>query len=284
MPGGVTTPQGTFAGINPAHPSRFGWFPVVDARREIQKERAKFARARRAEAQYAVNLRKIARHIGEIVRGMMPGLFDPSVLAEIERALSDYARLIGPWASATAARMLSDVERRDRAVWSEHGRKIGRLLRQEIETAPIAPAFQEYQRSQVGLIKSLPEDAALRVHELSTEAMLGGRRWEEIAEDILASGQVSKSKANLIARTESSRAQTNFTAIRAQHIGSEGYIWWAVMDKDTRPRHRELNGTPQRWDDPPVASEPGQKEMRYHAGAGPNCRCHCEPIIPALED
>ena len=39
MPGGVTTPQGTFAGINPAHPSRFGWFPVVDARRETQKER-----------------------------------------------------------------------------------------------------------------------------------------------------------------------------------------------------------------------------------------------------
>jgi SPP1 gp7 family putative phage head morphogenesis protein len=282
MPGGAVTPQGrTFIGIDPTRRSFLsGW--GLDARRASRRERETFARARLASRQYAVNLRRLAQHIEDLVRGMFDPL-DPASIPPIEQALNRYALLIEPWARAAANAMLADVLRRDEAAWIRHGRTIGQALRGEIATAPIGPAYQNLMAQQLNLITSLPTEAAARVHFLATEHMLGGDRWENIAEDILATGEVTRSRANLIARTETGRASTTFTQVRAEHIGSDGYIWRTAKDADVRKRHKELEGTFHRWDDPPVASESGQREMRYHPGAGPNCRCFPEVVLPDEE-
>lgn len=279
----ATTPQSNvFIGIDPSRQSRFNWWPSVDARREAREERGRFARARIAEREYARRLRRLAQHVGDIVRGIF-NPDDPDTIAAVTRALADYERLLGPWAEAMAQAMLTDVMRRDALAWHRHGQRMGRALRKEIESAPIGSAYHQLMAEQVGLIRSIPTVAANRVHQLSGDFMLGGRRWEDLVSDILATGEVTISRANLIARTETSRAATNFTKVRAEHLGSEGYIWRTAMDADVRPKHKRLEGTYHKWTEPPVASEPGQKEMVYHAGAGPNCRCYPEPVLPGEE-
>ena len=280
MPGGAPPGQEhtAFAGIDPTRMGRFGGF-WADARRDTLRQRREFARARIAERAYGLRLRRLAEHIRDIIDGM----FDPAAphdTADIEAALNQYARLIEPWAGAVAESMLTDVMRRDAVAWLRQGRRLGRGLREEIASAPIGPAYQKLMREQVDLITSLPSEAAQRVHTLSTEAMLGGTRWEDISDDILATGEVTRARANLIARTETGRAHGTFTMVRAQHVGSEGYIWRTAGDEDVRRQHRRLEGTFHKWGEPPIASEPGQKEMRYHAGAGPNCRCYCEVVLP----
>lgn len=128
---------------------------------------------------------------------------------------------------------------------------------------------------QVALIKSLPIEAAQRVHALTIEGLENGTRAAEIAKEIRRSGEVSESRANLIARTEVSRTASALTQARAQHIGSEGYIWRTSGDSDVRHSHAQMNGRFVRWDSPPTLDG-----MTGHAGEYPNCRCYPEPVIP----
>jgi SPP1 gp7 family putative phage head morphogenesis protein len=250
---------------------------------EARAARSRFRTVRRAEADYARNLRQIARHVGDIVRGFAPGLSQAQqprgILRQLQDALRGYARLIEPWAGTAAERMLAEVARRDAAAWHEQGKIIGRNLRREIESAQTGIDLRRLLDGQVELITSLPLEAAQRVQDLAVEGLTSGARWTEIAQEIMATGHVTRSRANLIARTETGHAATTLTQARAEHVGSPGYVWRAVRDADTRKRHRELDGQFILWNEPPVVTEPGQPEKRAHAGSIYNCRCWCEPVL-----
>lgn len=247
---------------------------TTDLRPETRRERRTFESVRRAEAQYARGLRGIARNIGELARAFA-GLGDIDELRRLEEQLADYAEFIGPWAELHAGRMLADVSRRDEAVWADLARDMSRALRAEIKTAPTGGLLKALLAEQVTLIKSLPLEAAERVHRLALEGMTQARRSSEIAEEILRSGQVSTSRANLIARTEVARASSGLVQARAQYVGSAGYIWQTARDKDVRESHRKMQGKFVRWDEPPTLDN-----LVGHAGQLPNCRCYPEPVIP----
>jgi SPP1 gp7 family putative phage head morphogenesis protein len=276
---GVAEPQGGYGYYK-------GWSPFFGGRgqhwgAEIARRNA--MRARRAESRFAVQLRHIARHVGNIVRGMLG--IEPSAaeLSEIEAALDAYARLIEPWATATATRMLRDVERRDAAGWHRLGQEIHRALRQEIEAVPISSMLDRLLEKQVGLITSLPREASERVHRLNVEmvhvraleVVVGGRRWEDIVEDIQATGDVTLSRANTIARTEVARSASEIQATRAMNVGSEGFIWRTAKDRDVRLIHERLEGKYFPWNDPPLLDNgrPGLPGTIY------NCRCWAEPVL-----
>ena len=232
-----------------------------------------FVQARKVERFYGAQLRKIARHIGEIVSGSPPSdLMQSAALAE---RLRKYAELISPWAKSVAERMLADVSRKDRDAWRSRSAEMGRLLAREIETAPTGEVMRRLMAEQVELIRSLPIEAAQRVHHLVTEGISNGARADQIATEIMRTGAVTRSRATLIARTEVGRASTTLTQARAQSIGSEGYIWRTADDNDVRRSHRKMAGKFVPWNRPPTLDG-----LTGHAGALPNCRCYAEPVIP----
>lgn len=254
------------------------------SRGETKRQRESFDRVRRTERTYTIQLRKIAKIVGDIVNG-----FDWGNPAEADRlvtdALTEFAKTISPWAKSVAASMLVDVQRRDVKAWREITNGMGEALRAEILRAPTGLVFQQKMAEQVKLITSLPTEAAQRVHHLVTESMIDSGRAKAIADEIFRSGEVSRGRANLIARTEVGRAASAFTESRAQYIESPGYIWRTARDSEVRNTdnnpigsHRLLEGKFIPWDKPPVASTNGQ---RAHAGAIYNCRCYPEPIIPS---
>jgi SPP1 gp7 family putative phage head morphogenesis protein len=231
-------------------------------------------RARRAEIQYAAQLRKVARHIGDMISAVWDP-DEPGSAETIAAALGRYAKTIEPWATSVARRMLAEVAARDRKVWKDIARQMGRALHLEIATTPTGALMQRRLADQVVLITSLPTEAAQRVRKLTTEALTNSTRASEIAAEIMRSGEVTASRATLIARTEVSRTATDLTRARSEHIGSTMFIWRTAGDSDVRASHRRLNGKAFRWDDPPEC-DPG-----HHAlpGAIWNCRCYPEPII-----
>lgn len=237
---------------------------------------ARWDAARAAESHYNTRLRSVARQIGHIVHGMAPnGIIKD--LAKLLRSLEGYADLIEPWAESVAQYMLSDVARRNERIWKANGLAIAQALRAETEQSAHGAVYQQLMREQVNLITSLPRRAAARVHTLTDQARYTGRRAENIAQEILLTGQVSLSQARLIARTEVSRTAATFMQARAQSAGSEGYVWRTSKDADVRPTHRKMEGRYIRWSHPPktdVNLDP------YHAGCGPNCRCYPEPVLP----
>lgn len=249
---------------------------TYDARKDTWTARLRFSQARRAQERYTINLRKIARHVGDIIGGFAPG--DPTVLPQLELSLSRYAEVIRPWARATAAKMLADVASRDEKIWAEHARAMGRAIRYEISGAQTGEVLKFLMEEQVGLITSIPIEAGRRVHSLTYEALSSSARSGEIVKEIMRSTDVTLARATLIARTETGRAATSFTEARAKHLGSTSYVWRAVPDNNTRSRHRDLDGSVHLWTEPPIAGESGEK---YHPGCGPNCRCFAEPVLPS---
>lgn len=247
-------------------------------RRETRKERAFFSKVTRATSAYSVNLRKIAKNIQVLVEGIDP--LDRSQVADLEQMLRRYSELLRPWARSTATKMLVDVSRRDEKVWKEYTAYLGLNLQREIAEAPTGEVMRELLAEQVALITSLPLDAAQRVHELATGAIYQGDRANEIAAEIMKTGEVTRSRANLIARTEVGRASTAFTKARAVHVGSTHFRWVTSHDYDVRKLHKELDGTVHRWDDPPVAGYLHGAPVKALPGSIWNCRCLAYPLLP----
>lgn len=251
--------------------------PTRDAspaqRRRAQRER--FLRLRVGEGAYARQLKQVAEQVGALVKGLAPdGVVED--LPELEHLLNRYAELMHPWARKVAGRMLADVGQRDQKAWIAAGREIGRELGREVREADTGQVTAEMLDLQVDLITSLPRQAAQRVHELTLKGMEGGVRAAELSEEILRSGDVTKSRAMLIARTEVARTAFEFTRARALKLGSEAYVWRTSLDSDVRRSHRQMEGKIIAWDDAPTLSD----NTTTHAGCIYNCRCWAEPILP----
>lgn len=229
--------------------------------------------ARRAERIYAQQLSRLAANVGQIVNGYIPA--DLNQASTLQNMLSRYAEALTPWATRTASNMLADVDAQDFKAWQALGVEISQGIAREIVTAPVGQALRTLLNEQVTLIKSIPLDAAKRVHELTLKGLEDSTRASEIAKEIMRTSEVSKSKAMLIARTEVSRVGSNLTEARAKAIGSDGYIWQTSRDGDVRPSHRAMQGIFVKWADPPTLDN-----MRGHAGCFPNCRCWAQVVIP----
>ncbi|MGO4738634.1 phage minor head protein [Bosea sp. 2KB_26] len=233
-----------------------------------------FLRARKAELSYSRQLRKVARHIGDLVTGLFDA-DDPASAGIVERALRRYAITIEGWAGSVGGRMVAEVAARDRKAWKAVSREMGTAVHREIANAPTGTLLRKRLADQVSLITSLPTEAADRVHKLTLEGITNGTRAGEIADEIMKTGEVTRGRAELIARTEVSRTSTELTRARAESVGSTHFIWRTAGDSDVRPSHRSLNGQAFAWSDPPEC-DPG-----HHAlpGAIWNCRCYAEPIL-----
>lgn len=235
-------------------------------------------RARRAETQFAAKLKGVARQVGQLINSF-DVVSNPETVPTLRNMLAKYAEALEPWATAVVTRMLAEVNQRDERMWATQAQEMGLALRKELHTAPTGAVMRQLMAEQVHLIKSIPTDAAQRVHDLVIKGMEDSARADEVAREIMRSGEVTESRAKLIARTEVARSASALTQARAQHIGSTQYIWRTSGDSDVRPGHKAMNGKVCEWANPPAVDENG-KIMHHHPGAIWNCRCYPEPIIP----
>ncbi len=249
---------------------------------EVRKRQQLYTRSRKAELAYSRNLREVAKQVSVIVKGFTERGITPNT-AQLKKALEDYSNILRPWAESVATRMLSDMERRDSSMWQELSSDIGEALSTELAKAKTGTLLKRRLREQVELITSLPREAAERVHHLTVEGLSKGWRAAQISEEILKTGEVTKSRANLIARTEVARTATELTMARCEQAAVTHYIWRTSGDADVRESHKQLNGKVFAWNDPPEINEgtpESPRMIKHHPGSIWNCRCYAEPIIP----
>lgn len=233
---------------------------------------------RRVERWYERQLRKVARVVGDIIGAFPPG--DPEALATIEDTLRRYSATLHGWATVNARRMLEWVDKVDATAWAERSREMSEALREEIHGTDTGQLMQTLMHEQVTLIKSIPLDAAQRVHEWTIKGIEDGTRASEVAAAIRNSTGVSAAKATLIARTEVARTASKLTEARAISVGSEGYIWRTAGDTDVRDSHKRMNGKFVRWDENGGQGASLTDGTICHAGQIYNCRCYPEPVVP----
>jgi SPP1 gp7 family putative phage head morphogenesis protein len=171
--------------------------------------------------------------------------------------------------------MIAQVNSSNYRDWRSQSKTISKEIRAD-ENLPIAKMLQQ---EQVTLITSLPLEAGVRAQDLALQAATGGRRADEVAKEIARSGEVTESRATLIARTEVAKANSVMTQARSASVDSTHYVWRTADDAAVRESHAEMEGQVIAWDEPPTLSD----GTVTHAGQIYNCRCYPEPIIGDAE-
>lgn len=239
------------------------------------RAKSPFELSRGVERRYAATLRKLAAKIGALVNGYENPIDDPAAVDPITNALNAYAAQITPWARSVSARIVAEIDFQNRRAYAAHSQRMSRALKRELDTAPTGEMMRFMMAEQVELIRSLPLEAAKRVHELAIKGIIQGHRASALSKMIQQTGEVTKARANLIARTETARTSSNLTMARAVYVGSADYTWQTARDEDVRPSHRGMQSKVVAWSSPPTLDG-----LTGHAGCLPNCRCYPEPIIP----
>lgn len=205
--------------------------------------------------------------------------------AVIQRRLFSYSEQLRDWAADVGGLMVKRTAKIDYDTWLRVGEGISRQTRKLLKDKAVGAEYSRLQQAQIDLITSLPRQAAQDVQEWVKDGLSKGQRFDEIAKRIKKDlGAKSDSRAVLIARTETARSRSNFTRARAKDVGSTHYIWHTVGDGSVRSMHAKLDGTIQRWDDPPVCEHGrGGMPIKGNPGTVWNCRCWAEPLFPKSE-
>jgi SPP1 gp7 family putative phage head morphogenesis protein len=248
--------------------------------------KGKFKPSPVAERAFYRQLRKVAQASGHVIERHISGVKIED-LEGMLRELEAYSKKLGPWAEVQAAKMFQTVSRSNRKAYQTKSKWIGKALNLGVANEEVGMTAASMLFEQVDLIKSIPLEAGARAQKIAFEAVLSGTRAApdadtiaELQKQLGLSTEVATSRAMLIARTETARANAYINQSRAMSIGSNRYCWHNSGDAAVRDSHkiykgRKLQGRIFSWDSPPTLSD----GMTGHPGTFPNCRCFAEPIF-----
>lgn len=135
-----------------------------------------------------------------------------------------------------------------------------------------------WRRDNVGLITNMLAEQLDRVAELLNR--YDNTNPFDLADQLQSEFSFTRARAELIARDQTLKLNGDITQDAHRQAGIEEYIWSTSKDSSVRDRHEDLEGTRQRWDDPPVINDRGETG---HPGDDYQCRCVAVPILPELE-
>lgn len=95
-------------------------------------------------------------------------------------------------------------------------------------------------------------------------------------------GDVTQSRAELIARDQVLKLNAEVTQKRHEAAGIVEFVWSTSRDERVRPDHKVLEGKRYRYDDPPVVDR--RRGTRGLPGIHFQCRCVAIPVIPGFDD
>ncbi len=147
------------------------------------------------------------------------------------------------------------------------GVDIGAVLRDEATNTALKGAIND----NVNLIKTIPSEHLDRVEKALRQGIDGGKDFFSIRKDLHDIGGITQRRAQLIARDQVSKLNSNLDRIRQQSIGVESYTWDTANDERVRETHEANSGHEFRWDTPPAATG--------HPGEDINCRCTARPNL-----
>jgi len=242
--------------------------------------------SKRIETAYSYTLNRLLRSMRDFVGA------DAQNPQDIIRRLKLYASSSAyqQWCNQIALNVATQVNKGVSATWREASQKAGRG--NELHTAileelrrPSGGAFSEIVRTNAEALKTFPLNISEELTEYISRQSMEGRRGADIMKDLKERfPETAKSRLQLIARTEVSKAQSALTQARAQALGLDWYVWRTSEDSRVRSAHRHMEGVLINWNNPPspeMFSPDGEQAHYgyYHAGDTFNCRCYAEVVV-----
>lgn len=184
------------------------------------------------------------------------------------------------------AKELKSADLFDRALW-----KTEKSFQTNVKNITVAPKLTEAQSAKIAeewqnnmqlYIKDFTEKQIQELRETVLKSTFEGNRWGSLVDTIQKSYKVSANKAKFLARQETQLLLTTHKVIKYKQAGVTEYSWRTVnRPKDPTPHHHTLGNvryshgildkTIQRFDAPPIVSNPGEPVRRANPGADYNC-------------
>lgn len=160
--------------------------------------------------------------------------------------------------------------------------------------------LKSWATENASLIKTLEDDAVHQVAVWTNKGLREGSRYEDIADTIARRLDVTRSKADFLARDQTAKLNSDLTQRRQEQVGITEYEWITSQDERVRglpggkyprarPRHDTLNGKTCRWDDASVFKKGGTwisrdaiDAVKLHPGKDYQCRCGAIPKLDHL--
>ncbi len=117
-----------------------------------------------------------------------------------------------------------------------------------------------FTKVNVALIKTIPANYFGQIEDIIRTNLRAGRRAEQFRGELEARFGVTERRAQFIARDQISKINGQLTESRQTDLGLDEYIWRTSRDERVRESHRDLEGTIQKWGEPPVVSDDGRRE------------------------
>ncbi len=231
------------------------------------------------ERRYVASLRALSRALAsEYLRRLEPVLASVArrdggvredALSEVSRVLDvaglelhvQIPNLVGPLFS----RMSADLRKKN-------GRAFD-LIKVKSNDLGISAEIEAARDRSIRMVENAHRVYAADVREIMEDPETFGLRVEEIKEKLLTRGQVSESRAELLARDQTLKLNGAIAQTRMQQSGIESYTWSTSQDDRVREEHRALEGQTFTWLSPPDVGHPGQDFQ---------CRCVAIPIVEEL--
>ena len=138
-------------------------------------------------------------------------------------------------------------------------------------------ALEAWTSDNVDLIKTIPHNTLSKMKEIVLEGYRNGRTTTKIVKAIQKEYGSSRRQAQLIARDQMAKLNSEVTQKQQEDAGVQEYVWSTSGDSRVREGHKKLNGKRFRWDDPPVVD--AKTGRRCHPGADYQCRCVALPVF-----
>ena len=138
------------------------------------------------------------------------------------------------------------------------------------QSGPIQAAMKAATQANIDLITSIPSQYFDKLGDAVGKNMEAGVRFEDLAKEIERIGDVTESRAKLIARDQTSKMNGAFNEARQTSLGIDRYVWQTSGDERVREEHQANDGQVFNWNDPPATGHPGDDV---------NCRCAAVPFF-----
>ena len=148
----------------------------------------------------------------------------------------------------------------------------------ELSDESRAKLKKQYADRLKPFIEDFSKDMIHELRETIETNALSGYRFDTLIKRIEVRYVVSKSKAELLARTETSIYVSKHRQARVAESGITQYIWETAGDSRVRSDHKHLQGQIFSFAHPPIIDE--RTGDRGNPGEIYNCRCVARAIIP----
>lgn len=192
-----------------------------------------------------------------------------------------FATLFQRIAPGLAAKMADDVNRASKSNLHASLREVsgGLSLKTTVITGQVAEATKAAVAANVALIKSIPDEYFTKIQGDVFRSIQQGNGLQDVLGAVVQTGAVTRRRAVLIAKDQTSKATTAINSARMKALGIKKFEWLhSAGGVEPRPLHiGVLNRRIFSLADPPIIDE--RTGERGLPGQLINCRCRMVPVV-----